>query len=498
MSNFRHILKSNRWLLLIVLLSVLLKVILLLQGEIVNPDAATYLAAAEKHSQGLFREGLYYYKMPLYPLLLAVTHFFIPDWIISGQLLTVLALVAAIFPLYALTLRLFDRDTALWTVLLFAVLPKFNTVKIMRDPLFLLFTLGALYFLVVFFHEKRLRLFAGFCLMAILAIFMRIEGILLFAVAAGSVFAPGWNLKRLVSTKTFSIICLALLLMVVILLRVDFAGLVTMLRLNEVVQWEKGLYSLDLFSGYRHMMEAIRQLQLALPGGHLRNNLLEVTRHYAPLIYCIGLFEVLVVSVFPTSLLAFWAFRWRKKEKEKTFRWVILLSWVAFTIINVFFLLKANFIQTRYFWIPIVLTLPWIGYGISLWWQEGANKKIIAPLVVLLIFIAPLSRTITAAMESDDMIIVDAGCWLRDNDPLKKIALFYNDRRLPLYSQRLSDVKRVRKLAYLRKFAKKNKNVAMVALYLSKRKNENYNIQGFEPVKIFEGNKKIVVVLGRQ
>jgi len=497
MSDFRQTFKENHWFLLIVLFSLLLKMVLLLQGEMVNPDAATYIAAAEKYAQGLFGEGLHYYRMPFYPLLLAAVHFFISDWVLSGQLLTVVALVSALFPLYALTIRLFDQHTALWTALLFAVLPKFNTLKIIRDPLFLFFTLGALYFLVTFNQEKRTRSLLGFCMLAVLATLIRIEGILLFPIAAVPVLFYWWNLKGSNRNKIFALACFVLMSLVVIFSRAEMAGLTTALRLNEVTQWVKGLYSLDFFSVYQHLMAAIKQLQQSLPGGHLRCNLLETTRHYAPLIYCIGLSEILVISVFPTSLLAFLAFRWQIEEKKKTFRWIILLVWVVFSLLNILFLLKMNFIQTRYFWVPIVLTLPWIGYGIDLWWRVRATRKIIATTVVLLIFIAPLSQTVATVMKSDDMIIIEAGNWLRGYDPLQKEMVLYNDRRLALYADRVDDVKKVRELEYLRGSAQKNKGVGLVVLYLSKKKNEDYVIQGFKIIRIFEEEEHKVVFLKR-
>ena len=157
-----------------------------------------------------------------------------------------------------------------------------------------------------------------------------------------------------------------------------------------------------------------------------------------------------------------------------------------------------NFIQTRYFWIPIVLTLPWIGFGVSLWWQERQQKKVFAFLVAVLIIVVPLSKTVAVAAISQDKTIVIAGLWLQNYDPLQQVTILYNDRRLSLYANRISEVKKPRKLEYLRKFAHRNKGVELVALYLSNKKKENYDTQGFETLKIFQGDKKTVVILKRQ
>ncbi len=499
MTSLRQLFFNNRWFLLIVLLSLLLKVALLLQGGVVNSDALTYISAAERHSQGLFSEGLRYYRMPLYPILLAVTHTVIHNWILAGQLLTIFSLVLALWPMYALTQRLFDRQSALFTILLFAVLPEFNTLAIMRDPLFLLFTLSALYFLVIFYKDKQVLWLVVFAMLSVLATLARIEGIILFLIAPLPIFFYWQHLRLLGRNQTRSFICLFLMFITIasVLWGANVAGFNSKLRLNEVSAWGRALLSFDFFSGYQQLMESIKNLQQTLPRGHLRNNLLEITRHYAPLIYCIGLFEVLVNAVFPTSLLAFWAYRWRAKGVLFFDRWLILLPWFTFVLLVILFLIKRNFIQTRYFWIPIVLTLPWIGYGISLWWQEQQQRKIIATVVIVLIIITPLSKTVAVAAKSKDTTIVKAGLWLRDYDPLRQVAILYNDRRLPLYADRISEVTKASKLKHLRKFAQRNKRVELVVLYLSNKKGENYAIEGFEPVKVFKGESKTVVFLRR-
>ncbi|MCK5915318.1 MAG: hypothetical protein KAG92_04190, partial [Deltaproteobacteria bacterium] len=209
-------------------------------------------------------------------------------------------------------------------------------------------------------------------------------------------------------------------------------------------------------------------------------------------------FEILVKAVFPTSLLAFWAYRWREEGELLSDRWLIMWPWSVFSLLNILFLLKMNFIQTRYFWIPIVLTLPWIGCGVSLWWHGWQQKKIVATVVIILIIMTPLSKTIAIASKPQDTTIVEAGLWLRDYDPLRQIAILYNDRRLPLYANRVSEVTKTRKHEYLRKSSYHNKGVGLVVFYLSNEKKEDYSTQGFEPLKVFQGDNKTVVILKRQ
>jgi len=501
MSNLKQFIYNNRYFLLIALLSLLLKIALILHSDVVNSDGALYLAAAKKYAQGLFSEGLAYYPMPFYPMLLAAMHFIIPDWILAGQLLTIISLVLVLWPLFALTQRLFNYKSALWTILLFAILPEFNRVSIVRDPLFLLFSLSALLFLVVCYQDRQFKSISGFVLFAVLAILCRIEGVLLFAVAPITMFfcwrravKSGGDLKRLIFVVSFGVVAIVL-----VLWGINVTGIDGYLRFNELHIWANDIISLRFFTLYQHLNQAIKELQLTLPGANYKNNLLEVTRHYAPLIYCIGLAEVLGKAILPTSLLAFLSYRWGNKVSIlSSDRWLILLPWIAFFLFNILILLKQNFIQVRYFWIPIVLTLPWIGYGISLWWQERSPRKLLAKLVIALIVIAPLTKTVVAATKSPDRTIAKAGQWLSDYDQRKEVDILYNDRRLPLYADRLFEITEVRPLSYLCESAHFNKDVEIVALYLSNKRNENCNIQGFKLLKVFVGDKKTVVFLQRK
>jgi len=425
----------------IVSLSVLLKIIFLLQNEVVNSDGALYIAAAEKYAHGLFADGARYYPMPFYPLLLASMHFLVPDWIIAGQLLTVVPLILALWPLYVLTRRLFDYQSALWATLLFTVLPVFNqcSTSIKRDPLFLLFVLCSLMFLVICYQGCQVKAIVGLALFTILAILTRIEGVLLPVVSLGAAIACWWHSREKGAFLLRAILALFAISIIValILYGLDVVGISVTTRLVEVVTWVRELFTLKLFAGYQRLMQVLREMQLMFPGGSYHNNLFEVTRHYAPIIYLIGFAEMMIKAIFPTSLLAFVAFRWCIKGDETTGRWLVLLTWLVFLLLNIIFVMKQNFTTERYLWIPIVLSLPWLGYGVNLWWQQRGQRRMVALLVVVLIIMAPLSKTVAVATKTQDNTVVTAGRWLRDYDPQRQMAILYNDRRLPLYANRV-------------------------------------------------------------
>ncbi|MEA3465307.1 MAG: glycosyltransferase family 39 protein [Thermodesulfobacteriota bacterium] len=501
MNLLRSIFFENRWFVVVVILSLLLKIAFLLQNEVVNPDGALYIAAAEKYAHGLFAEGARYYLMPFYPMLLAAIHLLVPNWIIAGQLLTVVPLVLVLWPLYVLTRRLFDEQSALWATLLFALLPIFNqdSTAIIRDPLFLLFVMYALMFLVNSYLDCQVKAIIGFVLFTTLALLTRIEGVLLPLISLWVVAISWWHSQKKWAFLFRVIIYILLFATIAVpmLYGLDAVDICVTSRMGEVVVWIEELLSLQLFAGYQQLMHSLKQMQLASSGGHYHNNLFEVTRHYAPLIYLIGLAEMVGKAMFPTTLLALFALRWRSREITVG-RWILLLVWLAFLLLDIIFVIKNNFITERYLWIPVVVSLPWIGYGVHLWWLRRGQQQLIALLVVVLIVMAPLSKSVAVAARTQDNTVVTAGRWLRDYDPQRQLAILYNDRRLPLYANRVSEVTKVCPLNELRKSAYLNEGVEIVALYLSNKKNEVYAIHGFEPFKVIKGLKKTVVFLKRQ
>jgi len=483
------------------LLSLLIKVLILQRCEIINSDAVLYLAAAQKHADLLFHEGLRYYPMPFYPMLLALVHVVVPDWLLAGQLLTVLPLVLAVWPLYVLTMRLFDRTSALCTALLFAVLPVFNnnSSSIMRDPLFLFLFLCALLCLVVAYQEQTVRAIVSLVLCTGLAVLTRVEGVVLLPVALLALGVFWWrNDLRiralwLAAGIVFSLICAV----VSVINGADSGDGGSIWRLDEIAVWMKQLVDLTFFSIYQSLLDEMKKLQQLFPGADMHNNLFEVARHYAPVIYLIGLAEMVIKAIFPTSLLAFAAWRWRVKRSVIHGRWLIVIMWFVAVSMNLLFTFKMNFTTERYLWMVIILSLPWIGYGMSLWWQNRSWRNGLAKLVVALIIIAPLTKTVVVAAQPVDTTIINAGRWLHDYDVQRQLTTWYNDRSLVLYAERIDDVVNVHSLELLRTSARENKNVDIVALYLSNKKNEDVTIPGFEMLKRFQGADKTVLFLQR-
>ena len=167
--------ETKRDLLILLLLSAALKISISLFITVINQDGELYITAAQKIAEGAFKEALTIHGMPLYPLLIALTHYVIPNWIAAARLVSIAASILTIIPLYLLTREIFHRQAALWACAAFALLPLSNhlSVAIMRDPLFLFFLAYAALFaqraitskrLVHFFLSSLLGLFSILCM----------------------------------------------------------------------------------------------------------------------------------------------------------------------------------------------------------------------------------------------------------------------------------------------------------------------------------------------
>lgn len=460
--------KEHRYLIAILILSAVIKAAFLVKGGVVNNDAATYIAAASKYSQGLFSEGLSFYRMPLYPLILSGVNFFIRDWVLSGQMITISSLIFSIIPLYLITDRIYGRGSALCTATLFAVLPDFNTVatSIIRDPIFLLVFLLSLLALVISVQDKNLSSALWGTVFAVLAMLFRIEGFFLLLIAMSCCV---FQVVRLSETERFRFVALFVLLLLFLggagygLVEFDFGRNA---RINDIVQWANRLLSLDAFSNYQRIMDALKELQSSLPAANLGANLIETTRHYAPLIYAIGLLEVLGKAVFPTTLVAVFALWFQSSKEKRSGAGVILLAFSVFFCITYLFLLSRNFIQGRYFWIPIVLSLSWFGSGISLFLKQFGRNLVVFVLLVLFFFAAPVLKTMTYLGETEDLLLIDSGGWVNSHLPVNKKASAFNDRRILIYAGLFDNLKRVYKNSRLQRKLKREDSIERVFLYL--------------------------------
>ncbi|MBN2233139.1 MAG: glycosyltransferase family 39 protein [Deltaproteobacteria bacterium] len=498
--HYQSLLGEYRDLAAILLLSTVLKLLLLVTAGAVNPDAAAYIAAAERFAGGHFDAGLELYYLPFYPLLLAAAHVLIPDWITAGRLLSFLPLVLAAIPLYHLTRRLGDRRAALATTLLFAILPVFNLAcrEIIRDPLFLLLILCAMERATAMVEHYRPGALVAFFALSLAATLIRIEGVMIPAVFLGWWLA-GKNRqhKRIVTVSLLAVTPAALL---AAFLTGTLLGIERLTDIGLLAAWLRDDVGLRFLNRFAALMRELEAFQYTLPGGRLHNNLVETTRHWAPLVYAVGLLEMMVIGIFPTTVLGFFA-RSPQTLRRRHPGFGLLCTLLASTLFaTLLFNILRNFTTERYLWMPIVLGLPFAGTGLDAWWKKWRRQgSVLAAAVVLLMIVTPLGKTLAKTTVYRETALLRAGDWLREYRREHGGITLYTDRRLPLHAGRPADTGRVLPWPQVAAAAGEWPGVDLVAVDL-RPADGNLNhltLDGFKALETFQDRDKAVIIFRR-
>ena len=95
--------------------------------------------------------------MPLYTILTTGLHFLIHDLETSAKLVSMIAGVLGMIPLYCLTRRLADHKTAIYTSILYAISPEIWRwqIRVMTDVLFCSLFIWSVYHIYVLLEYRK-------------------------------------------------------------------------------------------------------------------------------------------------------------------------------------------------------------------------------------------------------------------------------------------------------------------------------------------------------
>jgi asparagine N-glycosylation enzyme membrane subunit Stt3 len=268
-NSFRQA-ETRRDLVILLLFSAIFKVILSLFIGVINHDGVLYLTAAQKIAGGHFKEALDIYGMPLYPLLIALAHYVVPNWIAAARLVSIAASIFTIIPLYLLTKEIFYRKAALWACAAFALLPLSNhlSVEVARGPLFLFFFAFATYFALRSINSKKLIHFSLSSLLCLLSILCRIEGVVLFIAYILFVFYLFLRNPREGTPLLKGVLLyISIPLFPLILGSLIFEGgwSLAFNRMDEVIREIKGFFGLGFLDNYKSIYNLLETLETSLP-----------------------------------------------------------------------------------------------------------------------------------------------------------------------------------------------------------------------------------------
>lgn len=506
---------SHRHLLGIVLvLSLGLKAAILLSpaGDgAINRDGVLYISAAKMLQEGRVQESLKIYPMPLYPAAIALTEWMVGDWILSARILSVLSFTLVCFPLFFLTRQLFNDQSAFWACLLFAVSPQPNglTLQVIRDPVFLLFFAGAVYFGVRSLATRRMSHTLWTIVFSWSAAILRVEalgliaihGVLLLYLAIRKREDRPFGLKGLTAWLA------SVLVLIVLALSLAGADVRSFNRFGETHERISGWANWEFLESYEGLRRELFEMEARSPVSFARQNFAQIARHFIWLIYLIGLVENLIVVLTPAGALSlFWGKRGRR---DKAFFFVGALTFCLLIALYLH-LVEMDFLEPRFLLPVAILLLPWCGNGIAnlvAKWKTGSTGHKALAVLLGILFVPSLYGDYKTFRVKEEAI-QEVGAWLSGYLANKHSDILTTDLRIPFYAgMRIYDDDRG-KVVLFRKTDGDYRDVSALAsrwgidtmiIDTSVKKMDLIPPEGlFVVVKEFSTDRRVVVVFKRK
>jgi Dolichyl-phosphate-mannose-protein mannosyltransferase len=491
--------ETKKAFLFVLSISTVLKVSLAIPDTVMNHDGVLYISAAQHFASGNFGEGMALHPMPAYPLLIAIVHFLIPNWVAAAQLISIATSIMVLIPLYLLARDLFDRRIAFWACLAFALAPFPNgcAAEVIRGPSFLFLMAWAVYFAGRAIQSTRLVFFFATALFAWASAFFRIEGIIfiplyllfLIGIALWKQGEKGPLLKGILVWIAFPLVAIAVLLAAPEAASSKFVSQLTQ-KLNDLVH-------MNYLDNYHLIYGQLKALENSSPYPSGNQNLAEIARHFMPLIYLLGLIETFIKVIFPLFVIPlFWSFR---HSLSRTRLFVLILT-AAYLLMVYHTLLESDFIQSRFLFTPAFLLYPWIGMGLERIFTfliRSSRPGIFTTFFVIVFFVSPVYKSVHHIWKQDN-IIAKSGKWLANKEGFRKAGIITNDPRIPFYAGRGNDFLNYPNLNHdytaMQQAALKNRMDLLVIRTSVKKKKWIPQIQIYKKLKEFAGKKDFVII----
>jgi hypothetical protein len=430
--------ETRRDLVILLLFSAIFKVILSLFIGVINHDGVLYITAAQKIAEGAFKEALAIYKMPLYPLLIALTHYVIPNWIAAARVISIFSSVLTIIPLYLLTKEIFYRKAALWACAAFALLPLSNhlSVGVVRGPLFLFFLAWSTYFANRAIKSTKLIHFLLSSLTCLFSIMFRLEGLILYIFYTLYVFCL--FLRRSQGKNALLkgiLVYIAPPLLIFILFSLGTKWPMTFNRIDEVILTINEFFSLKFIENYKRIYNQLKIIEITITGTDKWQNIIEIVRHYMPLIYLIGLLEKFFKALFPLYLIPLAVGVWNARNRNNVF----IILFTAFYLLSLYYyMISTNSIRERFLLTPAFLLYPFIGVGLDRLYinvKKTSRRRLFTILFVIFFALLPAYTSLRVTWKEDD-VLAKTGKWIAAVPQFQEAEIITTDSRVPFYAGR--------------------------------------------------------------
>jgi 4-amino-4-deoxy-L-arabinose transferase-like glycosyltransferase len=179
-------------------LGTLIRIPHLIAPYVINMDAMDYVKGAQAIAGGDLVEGLRLTHPSVYPILVALLHPLVGDWICAARILPVTFGILTIMPFYMLSRDLLGSGKAWLPVIFYTVCPTIvrNSLDVVREPIFWFTTALFLWLLLRAHRANRWGYYLLAGGMVLLCSSVRAEGLLLIPVGIGFALYTGIRFRK--------------------------------------------------------------------------------------------------------------------------------------------------------------------------------------------------------------------------------------------------------------------------------------------------------------
>ena len=495
--------REKIYLITILLVSFVVKLAFILSSEIINPDGVVYLNSANELLQGHVANALSYDRNLVFTGILGLFSLIIPNGFMAGKVMSCFFLLLATIPIYFITRELFGRKAAIAAGLIFTFFHSIHgmSISIVREPPFILFFLLAVWFALLAFKSRDLRFFAAVGLFVLLAGLFRLEALLLYPVLLFYLLLlarKDTELRFFYSKGILALMALPFFCLVAVLLAclLDTGAYVALEKLYT--RFHDHYVAEDFFVLYQAVYEFLKASEMSVTGGINPQDFFEIARHNLYLVYLIGLIETFISSMSPLYLLPFlYGLDFNNKLNRNTLLILTVIS--VYLLGGYFFLLMRNYITSRYLFVPVVLSIPFMGHGFERlaglveWRRYGRAFVVVVCSSILLL---PTARSFEKIFDEKTMIKT-AGEWLV-REGLIANRILTNDERIPFYAGLYRDDYTQMFLEEIEFMSRNNfseiNKYGVIALRSSGKNSisENQSFNGFQMVKTIGADDELI------
>jgi 4-amino-4-deoxy-L-arabinose transferase-like glycosyltransferase len=143
-----------------------------------------YIPVARLFAWGEYREALGQVQLPLYPFLIAVVSKTTGNFELSGQIISIVASILAVIPLFLLGKYIFGETAAFWAGIFYLLNPEMlqRSVDVLKEGLLIFLLFSAVFLFYLFLSRRRMSWLVASSLLTLLAALTRVVSLMLIPV----------------------------------------------------------------------------------------------------------------------------------------------------------------------------------------------------------------------------------------------------------------------------------------------------------------------------